>query len=178
MEIILLVRLSPTARICTELTQNGGANEDRVVFKIKPEGSSYTKLLDFDGATNGGNAAGSLISDGTYLYGMTSIGGVYTDGVMFKIKPDGSSYTKLLDFAGTTGSGPQGSLISDGTYLYGMTLSGGANYGVVFKIKPDGSGYAKMLDFDGTTNGKWPYGSLISDGTYLHADDLSRWCKQ
>ena len=43
-----------------------------------------------------------FISDGTYLYGMTVYGGAYNDGVVFKIKPDGTGYVKLLDFDSTT----------------------------------------------------------------------------
>jgi len=59
-----------------------------------------------------------LISDGTYLYGMTQQGGDDNKGVVFKIKLDGTSYTKLLDFDGTNGETPYGSLVSDGSFLY------------------------------------------------------------
>jgi len=152
------------------MTLNGGANNLGVVFKIKTDGSSYTKLLDFAGATNGSNPLTSLLSDGTFLYGMTKFGGASNNGVIFKIKPDGTSYSKLFDFAGAaTGSVPDGTLISDGTFLYGMTTGGGANTeGVIFKIKKDGTGYSVLIDFAGVANGEWPAGSLISDGTYLY----------
>ena len=52
--------------------------------------AQYTKLLDFSGTTNGELPQGSLISDGTFLYGMTSQGGTNDMGVIFKIKPDGT----------------------------------------------------------------------------------------
>src|SRR3989304_2145465 len=95
--------------------------------------AQYTKLLDFTGTANGSYSQGSLISDGTFLYGMAGGGGANSKGVVFKIKPDGTGYAKLLDFSGANGSNPGGSLISDGTFLYGMTYEGGANsYGVVF----------------------------------------------
>ncbi len=150
------------------MTINGGANSDGTIFKIMPDGTGYTKLLDFAGATNGSYPYGSLISDGTFLYGMTYNGGTNGDGTIFKIMPDGTSYTKLLDFAGANGQYPYGSLISDGTFLYGMTYKGGTNgYGTIFKIMPDGSGYADLLDFAGA-NGQYPKGSLISDGTFLY----------
>src|SRR3989337_1881819 len=94
--------------------------------------AQYTKLLDIDG-TNGSSPLGSLISDGTFLYGMTQWGGTNNIGTIFKIMPDGSGYTKLLDFDDTNGSKPACSLISDGTFLYGMTTFGGTNMmGVVF----------------------------------------------
>jgi uncharacterized repeat protein (TIGR03803 family) len=106
-----------------------------VLFKIKPDGTGYSKLLDFAGIANGSKPLGSLISDGTFLYGMTRHGGTNSSGTIFKIKPDGTGYVKLLDFAGASnGQWPGGTLISDGTYLYGMTLYGGTSgAGVIFK---------------------------------------------
>ena len=159
-------------------TTHGGTNDTGTVFKIKPDGTGYVKLLDFAGSSNGSIPGGSLISDGTFLYGMTYYGGTGTCsfgcGVIFKIKPDGTGYAKLLDFAGTSnGSNPFGDLFYDGTFLYGMTVLGGINNaGVIFKIKPDGTGYVKLLDFAGTSNGMRPYGSLISDGTFLYGMTL------
>lgn len=148
----------------------GGTNNLGTIFKIKPDGTGFSKLLDFSGTANGSTPVGSLVSDGTYLYGMTSDGGTNNMGVIFKIKPDGSGYVNLLDFAGTAnGKWPEGSFIFDGTFLYGMTEWGGTNnLGTLFKIKPNGTGFAKLLDFAGTTNGSYPRSSLISDGTFLY----------
>jgi uncharacterized repeat protein (TIGR03803 family) len=145
-------------------------NFQGVIFKIKPDGTGYIKLLDFDGVTNGASPEGSLVFDGTFLYGMAQTGGNFNLGVIFKIKPDGTGYAKLLDFGGAiNGSLPYGSLNFDGTFLYGMTRTGGSNdLGVIFKIKTDGTGYVKLLDFAGTTNGSYPYSSLVSDGTFLY----------
>ena len=152
------------------LTRLGGVNNLGTIFKIKSDGTGYTKLLDFDGSSNGSQPCGSLISDGTFLYGMTNQGGLNNVGVVFKIKTDGTGYTKLLDFNGSqNGAAPHGAFISDGTFLYGTTSAGGANnLGLVFKIKRDGTAYTKMLDFAGTTNGSQPLGSLFSDGTFLY----------
>ena len=103
------------------MTTKGGVNGIGVLFKIKPDGTGYSKLLDF-GPFNGPYGAihqGSLFSDGIFLYGMTEGGGTNGVGIIFKIKPDGSGYTKLLDFNGAAnGSKPSGSLISDGAFLY------------------------------------------------------------
>ena len=103
--------------------------------------AQYTKLLDFAGTTNGQKPYGDLVSDGTFLYGMTSVGGINNVGTVFKIMPDGSNYTKLFDFAGDTAGGiPYGSLYYDSTFLYGMTRGCGTNNlgpsgGTIFKIK-------------------------------------------
>lgn len=151
------------------LTSGGGASNLGTIFKIKPDGTSYTNLLNFSGASNGSTPDGSLISDGTFLYGMTALGGTSSLGTIFKIKPDGTAYTKLLDFSGTNGNHPDGTLFYDGVYLYGMTYQGGLhNFGVLFRIRPDETGYLDILDFDNVTSGSKPAGSLFYDGTYLY----------
>ncbi|MBI4930250.1 MAG: T9SS type A sorting domain-containing protein [Bacteroidetes bacterium] len=137
-----------------------------------PDGSGFAKLLDFTiSGTNGNTPYASLISDGTFLYGMTHDGGTNGYGTIFKIMPDGTGFVKLLDFTGANGAAPYVgcSLVSDGTFLYGMTTEGGANWkGNIFKIMPDGTGYFNLLDFTGNANGGSPFGSLISDGTFLY----------
>lgn len=165
----------PTASLISDgtflygMTGYGGLNGFGVIFKIKPDGTGYSKMLDFSGTANGSTPLGSLISDGTFLYGMTHDGGTNGLGVIFKIKPDASGYAKLLDFTGSNGKFPSASLISDGTFLYGTTVQGGTNsMGAIFKIKPDGTGYEKLFDFSGTANGKAPYGSLFYDTTFLY----------
>ena len=148
-------------------TANGGGG---TIFKIKPDGTDFTKLLDFANDTlHGILPLGSLIYDGAFLYGMTSGGGINNMGTVFKIKPDGSGYVKLLDFNGANGSTPRGSLIFEGNYLYGMTYYGGIDdKGVIFRINPDGCWYSKLFDFSGYANGANPGGDLFSDGTFLY----------
>lgn len=150
------------------MTYQGGKYNYGVLFRMKPDGSSYSKLLDFDGINTGGYPKGSLIYDGTYMYGMTLEGGLKDNGAIFKIKADGTGYVKLYDFDGTItdglggGSYPSGSLVLSNTTLFGMTRGGGNNgYGTIFKINTDGSGFKKLLDFDGLTEGGNPYGSLL-----------------
>lgn len=129
------------------------------IFKIRPDGTQFSKLFEFSSST-GQEPHGSLILDGSFLYGMTK-------GNIFKIQTDGTQYTNLMNFNSTTGSNPFGSLYSDGTYLYGITTSGGANgIGTIFKVKTDGTGCVKLTDV--YANGSYSYGSIISDGTFLY----------
>ena len=87
---------------------------------------------------------------------MTIGGGVNDSGTIYKIKPDGSGYKKLWDFAGYPNDGSVPlycTLISDGIFLYGVTGRGGINgMGTIYKIKPDGSSYKKLWDFTGAPN--------------------------
>lgn len=151
-------------------TSSGGSNDFGTLFKIKPDGTDYLKLLNFSNTTSGNSPFGTLISDSVFLYGTTAFGGVNSNGTLFKIKKDGTEFEKLLDFANlATGKNPWDSLYFDGTFLYGTTQYGGLqNNGVLFKVKTDGSEFTKIYDFGGTNNGKNPFGTLISDGTSLY----------
>ena len=152
------------------LTQNGGAGNMGVVFKIRPDGTGFSRLLDFTGSANGSHPKGTLFYDGAYLYGMTYDGGAGQLGVIFKIKPDGTGFSKFIDFTGTpNGGNPRDALISDGVYLYGLTQYGGTGgTGVLFRIKPDGTGFSKLFDFAGPTTGSHPFGSLLLNGNALY----------
>ncbi len=155
-------------------TTSMGGEYAGIIFKIKPDGTGFAKLHDFQGANDGSFPWGSLFLDGTVLYGTTSGAGTHESGTIYKIKTDGSGYVKLFDFSDTlSGSLPVCNLISDGTYLYGMTINGGKyGMGVIYKIKTDGTGFKKLLDFSGMATGASPAGSLIFDGTFLYGTSL------
>jgi len=147
------------------MTNYGGVNNMGVLFEYDPATSTYTKKLDFAGATNGSNPHGSLMQAmNGKLYGMTNSGGINNIGILFEYDPATNTYTKKLDFAGASnGSNPYGSLMqaSNGK-LYGMTNSGGTNsMGVLFEYDPATDTYTKKLDFAGATNGSNPHGSLM-----------------
>ena len=83
-------------------TEFGGSGNNGTAFKILPDGTGFTRLINFNGISNGRNPKGSLISDGIFLYGMTYGGGANNLGSLFKIMPNGTLYEKLVDFDGTT----------------------------------------------------------------------------
>jgi uncharacterized repeat protein (TIGR03803 family) len=146
------------------VTIRGGANFNGTIFKIAPNGTSFTVLKSFNMATDGGHSDGSLLkgSDG-FLYGMTSTGGANSDGTIFKIASNGTSFVVLKNFnAVTDGGSPSGSLINgnDG-FLYGMTDRGGNGQGTIFKIAPNGTGFSILKSFRATTDGASPLGSLV-----------------
>jgi uncharacterized repeat protein (TIGR03803 family) len=155
------------------MTELGGASFNGVVFKVNVDGSGYTNLHEFaDGSGDGATPVDSLTVSGTTLYGMTVSGGAYSNGVVFRINTDGSSYTNLHEFAGNSGDGakPYGSLITSNNTLYGMTEYGGAaNLGVVFQINVDGTGYTDLHEFaGGSGDGAGPFGSLVMSGNMLY----------
>jgi uncharacterized repeat protein (TIGR03803 family) len=155
------------------MTPLGGSNDLGTIFRMMPDGSNDTILHSFTGSTSDGSLPkGSLIYNGSFLYGMTFRGGANDYGTVFRIKTNGSNDTLLYSFTGDTSDGslPLGSLIFSGTFLYGMTWTGGiSGGGTIFKIKPNGTNYSMLYSFTGTTtSGLYPKGSFISDGTYLY----------
>ena len=148
-----------------------GANNRGTIYKIKPDGSDFTVIYDFNETEGGNTPEGGVIYDGTYLYGHTRSGGINEFGTLYKIKPDGSDYQVLRDFlAGDADGGvPYGTLHFDGTYIYGTCSQAGLNFGgTLFKIKPDGSDYEILHHFGFEDTGWQAYGGVISDGTYLY----------
>ncbi|HXU26378.1 MAG TPA: choice-of-anchor tandem repeat GloVer-containing protein, partial [Bacteroidia bacterium] len=74
-------------------TQSGGALTGGTVFKIKPDGSAYQNLYNFQASPFSEHSPStSLIFDGTYLYSTTGNLNSSNKGVIFKIKPDGTGY--------------------------------------------------------------------------------------
>ena len=92
-----------------------------ISFNVKAQYSMISDFTDnniFSGANPQSDQ--NLITIGSYMYGTTTSGGIYGDGVVFKINIIDNTYTKILDFIGAiNGSSPCGSLISDGAFLYG-----------------------------------------------------------
>jgi uncharacterized repeat protein (TIGR03803 family) len=139
------------------------------VFKISTNGT-FTLLREFTGGNDGANPQAGLIqgSDGDF-YGTTESGGVYDDGVVFRISASGAFGAQYSFTGGNDGAGPQAGLVqgNDG-YLYGTTYSGGTNdVGAMFKISTNGL-FSKLYSFIGGSDGINPQASLTlgNDGNF------------
>jgi len=152
-------------------------SDSGVVYSLQTDGSSYDILYTFGSQTDDGSGpAGTLLSDGTRLYGVTANGGGADYGTIFSLQPDGSGYDLIHNFALFTGDGmlPAAGLVSDGTRLYGTTagggVAGGGYYygGTIFALNKDGSDYTVLHDFSlQTGDGRWLLfsGLLLLDNT-------------
>ncbi len=143
------------------------------LYVINADGTGFNVLVSFDGPLQGATPRGvPLQGADLFLYGVTSGGGSSGNGVIYKVKTDGTSFSTLHHFNGTQGSYGSGSLTlaSDGK-LYGMTQRGGANdKGTLFSVLTNGTAFTKLLDLDGTNRGAIPLGSLIesANDAYLY----------
>ena len=115
-----------------------------------------------------------------HLYGTLEAGGGKGEGLVFKLKPDGTGFEVLHHFTGcllggADGSQPQGLIEGSDGALYGTTRSGGvtggvlAQYGLdvtgngtVFKVNRDGTGYQVLHSFPNSPqDGGHPHSALV-----------------
>ncbi len=172
--------------------QYGGANGNGTIFKINLDGSGFSVLKTFSptfvGTNNvsgsplasgtnldGANPIGSLVLDGSTLYGTTYRGGT-SNGVVFAMQTDGDGFAVLKYFSVTTGIGtnsdgasPIAGLALGGDTLYGVAVGGGATAsGNVFSLKTNGTGFTNLHDFSWESDGAWPRNTLLLDGGTLY----------
>jgi uncharacterized repeat protein (TIGR03803 family) len=145
-------------------TSEGGINNLGVLFKYNIISQVYTKLVDFNGTSNGANPTSSLLlASNGLLYGVTTFGGLNNGGVLFSYNLTTSVFTKLHDFTFVTGIEPIGGLVEQTPgVLYGLASRGGVtDDGVIFSFTIGTGIYLKLHDFN-TPNGENPGGSLIA----------------
>lgn len=112
-------------------TENGVS----YIFKIKSDGSDYQRVISFDNNISKGRDGQWLIeaTDG-FIYGVAR-GGTHNSSLVFKIKSDGSEFTKVLDMpAGIETSSCTFIQASDGNF-YGCTVY--RSY--LYKFTPSGT---------------------------------------
>jgi uncharacterized repeat protein (TIGR03803 family) len=147
------------------VTNNG------TVFKIDEDGSNFAVIHYFTGGTNDGSGPSASLVAGPSgaLYGTTLWGGLYNQGIIFRVDYEGSNYTVLYNFGSVTNDGKSPSNLVQGPdgALYGTAFFGGtSNLGTFYRLNADGSGYAVALRFAGT-NGENPNPLILaSDGAF------------
>lgn len=128
--------------------------------------ASLAVLHSFAGMPDGATPTyGSLIRDvDDSIYGTTSSGGAFGQGVVFSINTTGVE-SVLYTFTGQAdGGAPFAGVIHDSAgNLYGATTAGGAlNCGTVYEI--DLAGHETVLySFNCSTDGSMPEASLVRD---------------
>jgi uncharacterized repeat protein (TIGR03803 family) len=155
-------------------TEQGGDGYG-VVFELSPTtggGWSETVLYTFTGAADGREPQyGSLVFDSAgNLYGTTTYGGAYSEGVAFELSPPAGgsgvwTETVLHAFGSSSGDGayPAGVILGPGGNLYGTTSGGGtASSGTVFELSLSPPAEQVLLAFNGA-DGVNPYWPLAFD---------------
>jgi uncharacterized repeat protein (TIGR03803 family) len=148
-----------------------GSNGAGIIYKIDISGTGFTKLHDFDGSLNAGPQGELIFGQDGAIYGIQFGGGLYKQGVIFRINKNGSGYQVLYDFKGVNqiggshdGANPEGRLAlgPDGT-IYGTTSFGGSpsGYGTAWSIQQNGASWTyTQLHIFGSA-GNLPHSGLI-----------------
>jgi uncharacterized repeat protein (TIGR03803 family) len=97
------------------------------------------------------------------FYGMTSEGGIYNAGTIFKTDEGGNNLQIIYTAVSTEGKAPcPGLCETDDGKLYGIATYGGKyEVGVIFQWDPATNAYVKKFDFAGKETGNFPHGSLM-----------------
>jgi uncharacterized repeat protein (TIGR03803 family) len=116
------------------------------VWKYSLSSGTLTTLVSFDGDTVPADGmfptAGVSLDANGNLFGTTSQGGTFSDGIVYKYSSIGA-LTTLATFNGSNGQFPEGNLVFDSAgKLWGITHQGGnPGYGTVYDLTPNtGSG--------------------------------------
>jgi uncharacterized repeat protein (TIGR03803 family) len=155
----------------------GGDSGQGTVFKLTPSGSSwrFTRLYSFSGTDGSGPNSPPAVASNGIVYGVTSGGGSFGDGVLFGLSPFPhalpnllSDWTERLRYSftgGNDGSQPGGSLVLDASgNIYGTALRGGANgSGTLYEFT--NGGIQVLHAFTGSPgDGTGPLGVVSGEG--------------
>src|SRR5690242_16084603 len=105
-------------------TTDGSVSYTGTVFSINADGTDFKLLHVFNYITDGDGLDAELTLSGDTLYGTANIGGnaplePFKFGTIFKLKTDGTGFTKLYTFTGKTdGAWPHAGLVLSGNTLY------------------------------------------------------------
>jgi uncharacterized repeat protein (TIGR03803 family) len=158
--VLLASNISFSQTFLYGVTTEGGTSGGGTIYRIKPDGSSYSVVYNFEGNISGINPLYTeLVEYNSKLYGMTQLDGL---GILFEFDPLTGSYSKKISFGTASGSGsyPSGSLTLFNGKLYGMTFRGGnSDQGTLFEYDPVTNIILYKIHFSGV-NGANPNGNL------------------
>lgn len=120
----------------------GGAADRGTLFRVNTDGTGFTNLHTFSAGTNSEYHPGPLVISENVIYGATSLGSPGAWGTLFRVNPDGTGFTNLLDV------GPE-ALVASSNALFGVAYSY-TNYGNIFMVNKDGTGFTNLYTFSPT----------------------------
>lgn len=150
-------------------TGEGGPNGVGTLFRVNTDGTEFTNIYTFSRSSPGSNGyfARPILLSGNVIYGTTSQGGNAGKGTLYRINPDGTGITNLLNFQPQT-------LLAASNVLYGTTASL-TNSGTIFTVNTNGTGFSTLYTFtplvsDGQVNtnsdGAFPSAFIWSGNTF------------
>lgn len=163
------------------VTGAGGANGNGTVFAISMTGKQFKVIYDFKKRDGSPSSTAGLTNVRGTLYGVTTDGGAYGKGTVFKITPAGAFQT-MYSFKGGKSDGaiPAGGLTAVGLTLYGTTSSGGVggggsclNCGTAFAISTGGQEKVIYVFGANASDGTDPRSTMVVLGGVLYGTTTS-----
>jgi uncharacterized repeat protein (TIGR03803 family) len=154
----------------------GGSAGGGTLFKVSADGTGFTVMHHFTGASDGTSPRGPLLLIDDTLYGTAKTGGSFGNGTVFRINTDGTGFTVLHHFGslnpntGANGDGavPYGGLLLSDQTLYGTASQGGnLGAGTVFKVNTNGSEFVILHHFT-VNDGSQPFVAPVLSGNTLY----------
>ena len=156
------------------MTPTGGTYGVGTIYKIRPHAGSwdFQVIHTFTGGADGASgSAGRMLLQLNRLYGAATVGGLYGNGVVFKLTPTAVGewdFRVLYSFHGQPdGSFPYGALLRASGKIYGTTYYGGENgIGVVYELSPRRVGEwdgRVIYSFQNGSDGNSPISNLVRD---------------
>jgi uncharacterized repeat protein (TIGR03803 family) len=145
------------------VTNKGGSGTIGTIYSTDNSGANQVLLHEFIANNPGSIPVGDLMEFNNKLYGFTSEGGSFNNGLLFSYDLINQQYTVLFQFDGPlNGSNPKGKLMmANNGLLYGLTSKGGLyNGGVLFSFDPSLNTFTKLHDFT-FVSGIEPDGGLV-----------------
>ncbi len=161
------------------VTTRGGTWDSGVLYQLTTtNGVTYTEsvMYSFGDLSDASTPNGPVAMDSSgNLYGVTSQGGTFNQGAVYKIVPPSTGHlvkeALLYSFGGssTTGANPTGNLVFDaGGNIYGVTNAGGSSkdYGVVYSLAPANPTWTETILYSfAKSSGVNPVGGLTWNHT-------------
>ena len=151
-------------------TASGGQYNQGSLFRFNPSNDAYTPIWQFSGAGGVPTTPQNLIEGPAgYLYGATVSGGIKRQGVLYRLRRDGTGFQVLRDIGLTTNEGfnVRGLMFASDGNLYGTASQGGAGgAGTLFRLTSEGSDFTILHTFGMPGDGIGPHSAVIegSDG--------------
>lgn len=145
-------------------TVYGGAEGAGMAFEISPLGKEIV-LANFSyGGLDGGPPGSGLLLINGKLFGTTTAGGTFGQGVVYQVVSPGKQKVLYNFRGGTDGATPSGALAADAQgNLYGTTANGGKwGFGTLFRLAPTGI-ETIVHNFGNDPDGQFPLNGIIRD---------------
>jgi len=155
-------------------TAAGGAYNAGTVYELFSSDHQWQEriLYNFTGGSDGGSPLGAVFLDTAgHLYGVTSAGGRYNSGVVYRVNVAAAPLEAVLHSFGGPGDAMQTSpVIGDAAgNLYGTATGGAYPNGIVYQLTPHNATFGwkenVVYAFTGGADGGAPSGGVIFDAS-------------